>query len=95
MPTTRIRLHQQVAYDTKIAMSSISLSAPYTVFPLSQPLQHPCAKDREGSSHRRCYTSLVDSKRRKRTGTAEIAVAIDGEGVNIYDVFLSFPLSIL
>lgn len=66
---------------------SVSLSAPYTVFPLSLPLHQTRAKDKDGSSYRSCYTAPVESRKRKRTnGGSEIATAVDGEGVNIYDV---------
>lgn len=68
-----------------IAAPSVSLSAPYSIFPLSQPLR---AKDREDGTYRACFTSSVEStKKRKRAGAAEIVVAVDGEGVNIYDVW--------
>jgi len=66
---------------------SVSLSAPYTVFPLSLPLHRRRAKDADGSSYRPCYTALVESRKRKRSnGSTEIVTAVDGEGVNIYDV---------
>lgn len=73
-----------------IAAPSVSLSAPYSIFPLSQPLR---AKDREDGTYRTCFTSSVEStKKRKRAGAAEIVVAVDGEGVNIYDVWqLALP----
>lgn len=63
--------------------SSVALSAPYTVFPLSLPLQKPKSKDL--ATYRACYTAPVESRKRKRSN-AEIATAVDGEGVNIYDV---------
>lgn len=70
-----------------ITASSVSLSAPYAIFPLSQPLHQTRAKDREGGTYRACFTSSVEStKKRKRGGASEIVVAVDGEGVNIYDV---------
>jgi len=73
-----------------MAAPSVSLSAPYTVFPLSLPLQQTRAKDKKGSSYRACYTSQVESRKRKRAaGNYEIATAVDGEGVNIYDVRLT------
>ncbi|RPB03266.1 hypothetical protein L873DRAFT_1787081 [Choiromyces venosus 120613-1] len=66
--------------------SPISLSAPYTIFALSQPIHQTRAKDREGTAYRTCYTSPVENKKRRRTGNTEVAIAIDGEGVNIYDL---------
>ncbi|KAF8533334.1 hypothetical protein BDD12DRAFT_810259 [Trichophaea hybrida] len=71
-----------------MATPSVSLSAPYTVFPLSLPLHQTKPKGQEGSSsYRSCYTSPVESRKRKRTsGNNEIATAVDGEGVNIYDL---------
>lgn len=69
-----------------IAASSVSLSAPYAIFPLSQPLHQTRAKDREGGTYRACFIASVEAKRRRRGGASEIAVAVDGEGVNIYDV---------
>ena len=68
----------------------ISLSAPYTIIALSQPIHQTRAKDREGSTYRTCYTSPVENRKRRRAGNAEVAVAIDGEGVNIYDVRWTF-----
>ncbi|KAF8249525.1 hypothetical protein K440DRAFT_581770 [Wilcoxina mikolae CBS 423.85] len=71
-----------------MATPSVSLSAPYIVFPLSLPLHQTKPKGQEGSSsYRSCYTSPVESRKRKRTsGNNEIATAVDGEGVNIYDL---------
>jgi hypothetical protein len=82
VPRTAGRLARHI-----MAAPSVSLSTPYTVFPLSLPLQQTRAKDKKGSSHRACYTSQVESRKRKRV--AEIATAVDGEGVNIYDVCLT------
>jgi len=70
--------------------SPISLSSPYTIFPLSQPIHQTRVKDREGSTYRKCYTSLVENRKRGCAGNAEVAAAIDGEGVNIYDVRWAF-----
>ncbi|KAA8914861.1 hypothetical protein FN846DRAFT_925194 [Sphaerosporella brunnea] len=70
-----------------MATPSVSLSAPYTVFPLSLPLHQTKAKGRNASTYRACYTAPVESRKRKRpNGSTEIATAVDGEGVNIYDV---------
>ncbi|KAG0637362.1 hypothetical protein HOY80DRAFT_1051952 [Tuber brumale] len=66
--------------------SPISLSTPYTIFPLSRPIRQTRAGDRGGSTYRTCHTSQVENKKRGRSGNAEVAIAIDGEGVNIYDV---------
>jgi len=70
--------------------SPISLSSPYTIFALSQPIHQARAREREGSTYRKCYTSPVENRKRGRAGNAEVAVAIDGEGVNIYDVRWTF-----
>lgn len=70
-----------------MASSPVSLSAPYTLFPLTLPIHQTRAKDVEGGSYRACNTSHVESRKRKRQ--TEIAAAVDGEGVNIYDVRLS------
>ncbi|KAF8456110.1 hypothetical protein BDZ91DRAFT_745767 [Kalaharituber pfeilii] len=72
------------------ASAPVSLSAPYTLFPLAPPaaLQSKSRADGKESHFRPCYTSLVEapsSKKRKRV-LSEIAAAVDGEGVNIYDV---------
>jgi hypothetical protein len=78
-----------------MAAPSVSLSAPYTLFPLSLPLNQSKAKGREASDYRACYTAPVESRKRKRSNRSnEIATAVDGEGVNIYDVnrFLSLFL---
>lgn len=69
-----------------IAAPSVALSAPYPIFPLSQPLHQTRAKDREGGAYRACFTSSVESAKKRKRGAAEIVVAVDGEGVNIYDV---------
>ena len=81
--------------------TSVSLSVPYTVFPLSfsPPRVDGGAHDPAGDGRRSCYTSpIVDfsstRKRRPRAGSkcsstsssTEIATAVDGEGVNIYNV---------
>lgn len=69
--------------------SSVALSAPYTVFPLSLPLHQAKAKDREAQAYRACYTAPVESRKRKRSNAnSEVATAVDGEGVNIYDVHM-------
>jgi hypothetical protein len=73
-----------------MATPSVSLSAPYTVFPLSLPLHQTKPKGQE--SYRSCYTAPVESRKRKRSsGNNEIAAAVDGEGVNIYDVIYTHP----
>ncbi|KAF8425197.1 hypothetical protein EV426DRAFT_62656 [Tirmania nivea] len=63
----------------------VSLSAPYTLFPLAPSLAGTIRRE---DHVRPCLTSVVESpssKKRKR-GLAEIVTAVDGEGVNIYDV---------
>lgn len=81
-----------------MAAPSVTLSAPYTIFPLSQPLIHQTRNNPTGEGHvRPCYTSSVEipsTKKRKRV-SSEIAVAVDGEGINIYDVSLGLPLGAL
>ncbi|KAH8146283.1 uncharacterized protein LAJ45_09725 [Morchella importuna] len=69
-----------------VSANSVSLSAPYIIFPLSQPLHQTRAKDREGGTYRVCFTSSVESTKKRKRNAQEIAVAVDGEGVNIYDV---------
>ena len=71
-----------------------TLSTPYTLFPLSLS-SAGSANSESPKDARRCFTSPVSSysaKKRKRTGSAEVAestlvaAAVDGEGVNVYDV---------
>ena len=70
-----------------MAAPAVTLSAPYTLFPLSLPLHQTRGKDREGSSYRACYAAPVESRKRKRlSGYVELATSVDGEGLNIYDV---------
>lgn len=90
LPSQKQQHHHHTTAAMVIAAPSVSLSAPYSIFPLSQPLR---AKDREDGTYRACFTSSVEStKKRKRAGVVEIVVAVDGEGVNIYDVWqLTFP----
>lgn len=61
--------------------SRISLQAPYTVASLPRPINRSTGRYVVGD----VYGGAPGSKKRKR---AELAVGIDGEGVNIYDVSL-------
>ncbi|TGZ83207.1 hypothetical protein EX30DRAFT_150223 [Ascodesmis nigricans] len=54
--------------------SSVELSAPYTLFRLSLP---------HGAAYRACHTTPVESRKRKRS--VELAAAVDGDAVHIYD----------
>ena len=69
-----------IIYNSLATMSSrISLQNPYTVAPLPQPINRSEGRYVVGD----VYGGTPGSKKRKR---AELAVGIDGEGVNIYDV---------
>lgn len=59
--------------------SRISLQAPYTVASLPRPIDRSTGRYVVGD----VYGGAPGSKKRKR---AELAVGIDGEGINIYDV---------
>lgn len=59
--------------------SKFSLQNPYVVAALPRPVDHQKGRYVVGE----VYGGLPGSKKRKR---AEVAVGIDGEGVNLYDV---------
>lgn len=59
--------------------SRFSLQKPYVVASLPEPIDHVKGHYMVGD----VYGGAPGSKRRKRS---ELAVGVDGEGVNIYDV---------
>lgn len=59
--------------------SKFSLQTPYVVASLPRPIDHQNGRYVVGE----VYGGLPGTKKRKR---AELAVGIDGEGVNLYDV---------
>jgi hypothetical protein len=63
--------------------SHFSLQAPYVVASLPRPIDHSSGRYVVGE----VYGGAAGSKKRKRS---ELAVGIDGEGVNLYDVSLLF-----
>lgn len=65
-------------------MSALSVEAPYTIASLTKPF------DREnGRIHASPVYTIDGSRKRKRH---EIAAAIDGEALNIYNVMTKRPL---
>lgn len=69
-------------FELPVTMSSkISLQTPYVVAPLPRPIDRATGRYVVGD----VYGGAVGSKKRKRS---ELAIGVDGEGVNIYDVSL-------
>jgi hypothetical protein len=70
-------------YDNHTKMSSrVSLQTPYVVASLPRPIDRSTGRYVVGD----VYGGAPGSKKRKRS---ELAVGVDGEGVNIYDVRLN------
>lgn len=63
---------------------TLSMQDPYVIAPLPRPVDHVNGRYIVGEVH-----GIVRGTKRKRS---EVAVGIDGEGVNIYDV--SCPITL-
>ena len=70
-----------VAYVKKLISAAMDLQPPSVLAQLPRPLHASKGKTHIGEVY-----SLSDSKKRKRY---EVAVAVDGEAVNIYNVGLT------